>query len=307
MSAPPGAAFNPLTRVVLPLTSPGSHHQGPNGTYFVGPSAHASTPKVPVKGSFRPCLGPPFGPGLVAPRIGPPLAPLARVLAPALAWAGPVGREQPATTARTLPVMLRTVAATRYVTPFREGGSLPGLCEADDDGLYVVKFHGAGQGPKALVAEVIVGELARALGLPVPEQVLVELDARLAAGEPHWEVKELLDRSPGTNLGVDFLPGALGFAPAVGPAPDPDLAAAFVWLDAFTLNVDRTPATRISWSGTAGSTGSTTVRPSTCSTAGRTPCATPATPGGRSPRSAITSCCRSPGRSSKRTPGWRRR
>jgi hypothetical protein len=86
-----------------------------------------------------------------------------------------------------------------------------------------------------------VGELARVLGLPVPELVLVELDARLAAGEPHWEVKELLDRSPGTNLGVDFLPGALGFAPAVGPAPEPELAAAFVWLDAFTLNVDRTP------------------------------------------------------------------
>ncbi len=137
--------------------------------------------------------------------------------------------------------MLRTVAATRYVTPFREGGSLPGLCEADDDGLYVVKFHGAGQGPKALVAEVLVGELGRALGLPIPELVLVELDARFAAGEPHWEVKELLDRSPGTNLGVDFLPGALGFAPAVGPAPEPELAAAFVWLDAFTMNVDRTP------------------------------------------------------------------
>jgi hypothetical protein len=137
--------------------------------------------------------------------------------------------------------MLRTVAATRYVTPFREGGSLPGLCEADDDGLYVVKFHGAGQGPKALIAEVIVGELARALDLPVPDLVLVELDARLAAGEPHWEVKELLDRSPGTNLGVDFLPGALGFTPAVGPAPDPALAATFVWLDAFALNVDRSP------------------------------------------------------------------
>jgi len=137
--------------------------------------------------------------------------------------------------------MLRTVAATRYVTPLREGGSLPGLCEADDDGLYVVKFHGAGQGPKALVAEVLVGELGRALGLPIPELVLVELDARFAAGEPHWEVKELLDRSPGTNLGVDFLPGALGFAPAVGPTPEPDIAAAFVWLDAFAMNPDRTP------------------------------------------------------------------
>jgi hypothetical protein len=105
----------------------------------------------------------------------------------------------------------------------------------------VVKFHGAGQGPKALIAEVVVGELARALGMPVPELVIVELDARLAAGEPHWEVKELLDRSPGINLGVDFLPGALGFNPAVGPAPDADLAASFVWLDALTLNVDRTP------------------------------------------------------------------
>ncbi len=135
--------------------------------------------------------------------------------------------------------MLRTVTATRYVTPFREGGSLPGLCEADDDGLYVVKFHGAGQGPKALVAEVIVGELARALGIRVPEQVVVRLDRMLGAGEAHWEVKELLDRSPGLNLGVDFLPGALPFAPAVGPRPSPDEAAAIVWLDGLVTNPDR--------------------------------------------------------------------
>ena len=136
--------------------------------------------------------------------------------------------------------MLRTVIATRYVTPFREGGSLPGLCEADDDGLYVVKFRGAGQGPKALVAEVIAGELARALGLLVPDQVLVELDPAIGAGEPLWEVKELLDRSPGTNLGVDFLPGALAFAPSVGPRPDPAQAAAIAWFDALVTNPDRT-------------------------------------------------------------------
>jgi hypothetical protein len=135
--------------------------------------------------------------------------------------------------------MLRTVMATRYVTPFREGGSLPGLCEADDDGLYVVKFHGAGQGPKALVAEVIAGELGRALGILVPEQVLVELDPALGAAEAHWEVKELLDRSPGTNLGVDFLPGALAYAPAIGPRPDPAQAAAIAWFDALVTNPDR--------------------------------------------------------------------
>lgn len=135
--------------------------------------------------------------------------------------------------------MLRTVTATRYVTPFREGGSLPGLCEADDDGLYVVKFRGAGQGAKALAAEVIAGELGRALGLLVPEQVLVELDPAIGAGEPQWEVKELLDRSPGTNLGVDFLPGALAFAPALGPRPDSAQAAAIAWFDALVTNPDR--------------------------------------------------------------------
>jgi hypothetical protein len=137
--------------------------------------------------------------------------------------------------------MLRTVTATRYVTPLREGGSLPALVEADDDGLYVVKLLGAGHGRKALVAELLAGELARHLGLPVPDQVLVELDGALAKAEPNREIQDLLERSAGTNIGIDFLPGALAFAPAVGPAPDPDLAAAVVWFDACVTNVDRTP------------------------------------------------------------------
>ena len=137
--------------------------------------------------------------------------------------------------------MLRTVTATRYVTPLREGGSLPALVEADDDGLYVVKLLGAGHGRKALVAELLAGEIARHLGLPVPDQVLVELDGALAKAEPNREIQDLLGRSAGTNIGLDFLPGALAFSPAVGPAPDPDLAAAVVWLDAYTTNVDRTP------------------------------------------------------------------
>ncbi len=137
--------------------------------------------------------------------------------------------------------MLRTVVATRYVTPLREGGSVPALVEADDDGLYVVKLLGAGHGRKALVAELLAGELGRHLGLPVPDQVLVELDGALAKAEPDGEIQDLLERSAGTNIGLDFLPGALPFAPAIGPAPDPDLAAAVVWLDALTTNVDRTP------------------------------------------------------------------
>jgi hypothetical protein len=136
---------------------------------------------------------------------------------------------------------VRAVAATRYVTPLREGGSLPALVEADDDGLYVLKFFGAGQGPKALVAEVVAGELGRALGLPVPELVLVELDPAIGRAEPDPEIQDLLLASGGTNLGVDFLPGALPFSPAAGPPPDPDLAAAVVWLDALLTNVDRTP------------------------------------------------------------------
>jgi hypothetical protein len=137
--------------------------------------------------------------------------------------------------------MLRTVTATRYVTPLREGGSVPALVEADDDGLYVVKLLGAGHGRKALVAELLAGEIGRFLGLPVPDLVLVELDPALARAEPDEEIKELLERSAGTNVGLDFLPGALAFSPGVGPAPEPDLAAAVVWFDALTTNVDRTP------------------------------------------------------------------
>src|ERR1700729_1023403 len=135
---------------------------------------------------------------------------------------------------------LRAVAGIRYVPPLREGGSLPGLVEADDDGLYVVKFRGAGQGPRALVAEVIVGELARRLGLLVPELVTVEIDPALGAAEPDPEIQELIAASPGSNLGVDFLPGALPYTAAGAWQPDQGLAADIVWLDALVTNVDRT-------------------------------------------------------------------
>lgn len=141
----------------------------------------------------------------------------------------------------TAAMSLRTVIATRYVTALREGGSLPGIVEASDDGMYVVKFRGAAQGPKALVAELISGEIARALDLPVPEIVFVEFDQALGKGEPDWELQELLERSTGLNLGLDYLPGALPFDPLVKPPPDPDLAARIVWFDAFVTNVDRTP------------------------------------------------------------------
>jgi HipA-like protein len=135
--------------------------------------------------------------------------------------------------------VLRTVTATRYVTPLREGGSLPAIVEADDDGLYVCKFRGAGQGPKALAAEIVAGELARGLGLPVPELVLVELDPALAAAEPDPEIQDLIVASAGLNLGVDFLPGALPYTPT--EPPDAALAADVVWFDALVTNVDRTP------------------------------------------------------------------
>jgi hypothetical protein len=147
--------------------------------------------------------------------------------------------------------MVRTVVATRYVTPLREGGSVPALFEADDDGLYVVKFRGAGQGPRALVAELIAGEIARSLGLLVPELVLVHLDPALAATEPDPELQGPMERSGGLNLGMDFLPGALPFSPLVPPLPDRAAAADIVWLDAYLTNPDRTARNPnlLSWHG----------------------------------------------------------
>src|SRR3954451_4094630 len=136
---------------------------------------------------------------------------------------------------------LRTVTATRYVTPLREGGSMPGLVEADDDGLYVLKFRGAGQGVKALVAEVVGGELGRALGLAVPEIVAIDVDPALGAAEPDPEIQDLITGSAGVNAGLDFLPGSLPYTPAAGPQPPPQPAAEIVGLDPLISNVDRTP------------------------------------------------------------------
>ena len=138
-------------------------------------------------------------------------------------------------------VALRTVRATRYVTPFREGGSLPGLVEADDDGLYVVKFRGAAQGPRALVAEILAGELGRAIGLSVPELVFVDIDPALAGGEPDYWVQELLEKSPGLNIGLDYLPGSMTYSPAADASPDPAFASDVVWFDSLVTNTDRSP------------------------------------------------------------------
>lgn len=134
----------------------------------------------------------------------------------------------------------RTVRVTRYVTPLREGGSLPAIVEADDDGLYVLKFRGAGQGPRALVAELISGELGRLLGLDVPELVFAELDPELARTEPDPEIHALILDSAGLNVALDYLPGSVMFDP-VAAAVDPELASRIVWFDGFVLNVDRTP------------------------------------------------------------------
>jgi hypothetical protein len=134
---------------------------------------------------------------------------------------------------------MRTVNAARYVTPLREGGSLPAIIEADDEGMYVLKFRGAGQGTKALIAELIAGELARAAGLLVPELVYVNLDPEIAKTEPDPEIQDLIRASGGINLGLDYLPGSVMFNP-VADKPDQDLASRIVWFDAYVTNVDRT-------------------------------------------------------------------
>jgi hypothetical protein len=137
-------------------------------------------------------------------------------------------------------VPLRTIEVTRYVTPLREGGSLPAIVEADDDGLYVLKFRGAGQGPKALIAELVSGEIARLLRLPVPEIVLANLDGDLARTEPDPEIHALIHDSAGLNLAIDYLPGSVSYDPVVHRVTN-DLASRIVWFDAYVTNVDRTP------------------------------------------------------------------
>lgn len=134
---------------------------------------------------------------------------------------------------------LRTVSVTRYVTPLREGGSLPAIAEADDEFLYVLKFRGAGQGVKALIAELLGGEIARALGLKVPEIVLANLDTAFGRTEPDEEIQDLLKASTGLNLALHYLSGAITFDPTVSPV-NPKLASQIVWLDCLLTNVDRT-------------------------------------------------------------------
>ncbi|RZU41526.1 HipA family kinase [Edaphobacter modestus] len=138
-------------------------------------------------------------------------------------------------------MQLRTVRATQYVTALREGGSLPAIVAADDLGLYVLKFRGAGQGPLALVAELVAGEIGRELGLNVPELVFVEVDAALGRNEPDQEIRDLLKASVGLNLALDYLPGSTMFDPAAGDVADAKTASMAVWFDAFVMNVDRTP------------------------------------------------------------------
>jgi hypothetical protein len=136
-------------------------------------------------------------------------------------------------------INLRTVQVTRYITPLREGGSLPAIAEADDDFMYVLKFRGAGQGVKALIADLIGGEIARAAGFRVPEIVFANLDSAFGRTEPDEEIQDLLKASVGLNLGLHFLSGAMSFDPVINK-PDPLLASKIVWLDCLLTNVDRT-------------------------------------------------------------------
>ncbi|MBC8167544.1 MAG: aminotransferase class I and II [Bryobacteraceae bacterium] len=136
--------------------------------------------------------------------------------------------------------MLRTVRATRYVTPLREGGSLPAIVEGEDLGLYVLKFRGAGQGPLALVAELVAGEIGRVLGLKVPEIVFVDIDTALGRNEPDEEIRDLLRASTGINLALDYLPGSVMFDPAAGDTAESQVASRAVWFDSLVTNVDRT-------------------------------------------------------------------
>jgi hypothetical protein len=138
-------------------------------------------------------------------------------------------------------MQLRTVRATQYVTALREGGSLPAIVAADDLGMYVLKFRGAGQGPLALVAELVAGEIGRELGLNVPELVFIEVDPALGRNEPDEEIRDLLKASVGLNLALDYLPGSTMFDPAAGEVADAQTASMAVWFDAFVMNVDRTP------------------------------------------------------------------
>lgn len=139
------------------------------------------------------------------------------------------------------PGMIETVTAMRYITPLREGGSLPAVVEADDGELYVMKFVGAGHGPKALIAELVAGEIGRTLGLRVPEIVFMELDPALGPSEPDGEIRDLLRASTGLNLGLRYLQNAFGFDPLLQPPPDSEEASEVVWFDAYVTNVDRTP------------------------------------------------------------------
>lgn len=137
--------------------------------------------------------------------------------------------------------MIRTVTATRYIHPLREGGSVPAVVEADDGELYVMKFMGAAQGPKALIAELVAGEIARRLGLRLPEIVLIELDPVLGRSEPHPEIRDLIQASAGLNLALRYLPSAFAYSPLLKPPISAELASAIVWFDAYVTNVDRTP------------------------------------------------------------------